>query len=169
MRLPAVIALLAGFALLTACQSGAVRDPDSPWYRIPAGSKLVLLKPVTIPAGSAHVKFQGGAALGAGGVGQHEVWCRLDINRLADRPHTIQPDTFTITRMESHEEWVTLRVTKEYVKTLYLKSEAHPEVLTLTCQQWNDPLRGTDISIPQMQHALGDYFRFELATPPAGG
>jgi hypothetical protein len=163
-RFPALVLVT---TLLAACQSNAVRDPASPWYRIPAGSKLVLLKPVTIPPGSAHVKFQGGRALGAGGVGQHEVWCRLNVNGLSEQPRTVQPDSFTITRTSSDEDWVTLRVTKEYTRTLFLESGNQPGVRTLTCSVWDDPLYGTDISLPQIEHALGDHFRFELEAPPA--
>ena len=46
---------------------------------------------------------------------------------------------------------------------IYLQSDTQPDVLRLTCQDWDGPLMGTDITVPEIRDALGAYFNFEFA------
>jgi hypothetical protein len=46
---------------------------------------------------------------------------------------------------------------------MYLQSESQPGVLRLTCHDWDGPLMGKDISVPEMREALGGIFSFVFA------
>jgi hypothetical protein len=145
--------------VLAGCQTAALNDVDSPYYRVRAGSTLVLHQELNIPQGQAHVRFSKGRPVG--GNSGYTVSCRFDVRNLG--PQLIHPDTFLITRVENPQEWISQPTIMEFSKIFYLKSATQPDVLDLNCQEWNDPLMGRDISVPQVREALGQYFTLELA------
>ena len=144
---------------LAGCRSPATYDVNSFAFIIPRGSKLVLKQPLTIPTGSAHIKFQGGKPVG--GVDEYSVNCQFRVRNLG--PQDIQPDTFLITNAGDGEEWVSAPSIRRFYKNLFLKSDEQEEVMTMICQVWSLPPRGRSISVPQMREAVGDYFSFEFA------
>jgi hypothetical protein len=143
-------------ALLTGCQALATNDPARINFRIPPGSKLVLNREFTIPAGVAHVVFQHGEPGPA--ANEFEVNCRFEVRDLG--PRVIQPDSFLITRWGSQREWVNEPNTLRFYKVFYLESERQPDVLPMTCQVWSYPLIGRPVTIREVQEALGEYFTF---------
>lgn len=155
-----LVALLTAALFASGCQLAQTRDPNSPYYNIPRGSALVLLKPVTIASGQAHVKFQAGRV---GGGGLYDVSCSLESHDLAKEPTKIQPDSFVIQRVANQQEYATAPKVYRFYKTFYLQSEKQPQITHLVCEIWEDLLWGRDISLPQVREALGDYFRIDLA------
>jgi len=143
---------------LAGCRTPATYDVDSFAFIMPKGSKLVLKQELTIPAGSAHIKFQQGRQVGS--VDEYTVNCQFRVKNLG--PQDIQPDTFLITNAGDGEEWVSAPGIKRFFKNLFLKSDQQEEVMTLICQVWATPPWGRSISVPQMREALGDYFSFEF-------
>ncbi len=141
------------------CRTPATYDIDSFAFIIPKGSKLVLKQKLTIPTGSAHIKFQQGKPVG--GVDEYSVNCQFRVRNLG--PQDIQPDTFLITNAGDGEEWVSAPGIRRFFKTLFLKSDEQAEVMTMICQVWATPPWGRSISVPQMREALGDHFSFEFA------
>lgn len=146
------------FSLLAACQSPG--DGPSP-YRIPSGSTLTLNHPLDIPEGKAHVSFQNGNLVG--GVDNSSVSCRFEVRDLG--PQTVQPDTFTVTRSENPQEWVSQPNTMRFSKILYLQSGTQPGVIDLDCHYWDGPLWGRNITVAAVREAVGNYFTLELAAP----
>ena len=144
--------------LLAACNTAATRDADSVFFRIPAGSKLILNNSLDIPAGQAHVKFQRGRIVG--GVDEYSVNCRFTVRNLG--PSVVKPDTFIIERAGSQQEWAIRPTVMRFYRRMYLKSAGQPDVSSMTCQFWADPREGWDVSVPQMRETLGDYFSFEF-------
>jgi len=57
-----LIPLLLAVGLLTGCQTPSSTNPDSIWYGLPTGSKLVLNQDLKIPAGQAHTIVQNAKA-----------------------------------------------------------------------------------------------------------
>jgi hypothetical protein len=142
--------------LLAACQSpGSGPSP----YRIPSGSTLKLNHALDIPAETAHVSFQHGNRVG--GVDNTNVSCHFEVRDLG--PHTVQPDTFTITRAENPQEWISQPTTMQFSKVLYLKSAKQPDVIDLDCHYWDGPLWGRNITVAEVREAVGNYFTLELA------
>ena len=157
--MPKTLTLTACALLLAGCQTAALNDVSSPYYRIPSGSTLVLHRELNIPQGQAHVRFAEGRPVG--GNSGYTVSCRFDVRKLG--PQVIHPDSFLITRVENPQEWISRPSIMQFSKIFYLKSARQPNVLELNCQEWNDPLMGRDISVPQVREALGAYFTLELA------
>jgi hypothetical protein len=158
--------LLVYVIALAGCRTPATYDVNSFAFIIPRDSKLTLKQPLSIPTGSAHIKFQQGKQVG--GVDEYTVNCQFRVKNLG--PQDIQPDTFLITNAGDGEEWVSAPSTRRFFKNLFLKSDKQPEVMTMICQVWAAPPMGRSISVPQMREALGDYFSFEFAeTAPSRG
>lgn len=151
---------IAVFALLlTGCQTTATTDVNSVWFKIRPGSTLVLNQSLEIPAGVAHIDLQNGQL--TQGVDEYTVNCRFEIENLG--PRTVTPDTFMITDASDSQEWVSQPDIMRFYKTLRLKSERQPEVLKLTCQDWDGPLQGRPVSVGEIQKAVGAYFTFKFA------
>jgi len=153
------ICLLVGVILLAGCQALATNDTGKINFRIPPGSRLVLNRELTIPAGVAHVVFQQGEPGPA--ANEFEVNCRFEVRDLG--PRVIQPDSFLIARWSSQREWVNQPSILRFYKVFHLKSERQTDIMPMTCQVWSYPLIGRPVTIRQVQEALGDYFTFEFA------
>jgi hypothetical protein len=150
---------VACLGLLAGCQTLQSTDPGKINFRIPPGSKLVLNREISIPAGVAHVILQHGAVGTA--ANEFEVNCRFEARNLG--PRVIQPDTFLITSSGSQRDWVNQPNIMRFYKVFYLKSERQPDIMPMYCQYWSYPLIGRPLTVRQVQEALGDHFTFEFA------
>lgn len=148
---------------LAGCQTTAMHDVYSPGYSIPPDSQLILKREIAIPAGQRHVKLQHGRVVP--GVDEYKVNCELRVYHLGADP--IRPDRFSITRSGTGREWHSQPYVMRFYRVLSLRSEAQPDVLKLICQRWDDPLAGRNVSIPEMQQALGDYVGFDFPNTPS--
>jgi len=152
-------------ALLVAATSGcpnpmAVKDDvNSQFFYIRPGSQLILHQDVSIPSGRSHTSFQHGQLVN--GLDNYAVGCVLDVRDLG--PGSVTAATFTIKRAESSTEWISHPNIMRFYRVIYLQSDSQPGVLRLTCQDWDGPLMGKDISVPEMREALGSIFSFEFA------
>lgn len=153
------IGLCTALLTLSGCQIAAHVDINSRYYRIPVGSELILTRPVSIPAGQAHINFQRGGPANA--IDQYSVNCQLETSPLG--PLTLQPGSFTITRVEDSLRTISYPDIIRYYKVIYLHSDSQPAVRLLMCQYWSDPLRGGQISLQRIESALGEHLVFRLA------
>jgi hypothetical protein len=158
-----LIPLLLAVGLLTGCQTTSSTSPDSVWYELPTGSKLVLNQDLEIPAGQAHTIVQD-AKPGTSAY-KLEVMCRFTVEQLG--PRTIRPDTFLITEVSQGRQWVNEPSTMLFYKDLHLKSEQQQAILPMRCGYTWDPLLGQPVTIEQIRETLGSVFT--LVTGPAGG
>jgi hypothetical protein len=160
-RVAGYLVLLA-VPLLAGCEGllASKYDVNSEFYKIPAGSKLVLHRTLIITAGRAHVVIQSGRS--GAGANQYAVNCEFHVRTLG--PGEVQPDTFTITRAENSQEWINQPVIMRFYRVLHLQSATQPDVLKLICQDWDGPLLGRKISIPEMREALCDTISLEFAS-----
>ena len=150
-----VLAAITGCGNLMAVKN----DVDSQFFYIRPGSKLILHQDVDIGSGSSHASFQHGKVVP--GLDNYTVGCELDVRNLG--PATVSAGTFTISRAESSQEWISQPNIMRFYRVIYLQSDTQPDVLRLTCQDWDGPLMGTDITVPEIRDALGGYFSFEFA------
>lgn len=168
--------LLLTAMLLPACQLAPVADETSPLYPVPAGSRLLLKQPLTIPGGSTGVRLQGGQVRGPKDVNEWHPNCRLEVRALSDATRTVEPDRFEVTRVRREaavaagsRELRLRRVSEDGGPThfvfrtiLDLHSAHQPGVAWLTCQQWGEPALGRDVTIQEIRVALGDVIALEL-------
>lgn len=169
-------------AVLSGCQIVPERSENSPYYPVPVGSKLVLNEPLTFPAGDVSLYVQG-KPLSYFGANKYYAYCKFELWTRLDKARTIQPDTFTITRV-SRESRYTRRQTPStmtaayrtvsrddsggvgYETTswvMYLHSDKQPDVYRITCEHWQEPIEARPLSIAEMRTAFGDVFTLELA------
>ena len=148
-------------ALITGCPNPmAVKDDvNSQFFAIRPGSQLILHQDVSVPSGRSHANFQHGKVVN--GLDNYAVGCVLDVRDLG--PGSVSAGTFTIKRAESSQEWVSRPNIMKFYRVMYLRSDSQPQVLRLTCQDWDGPLLGDDISVPEIREALGGIFSFEFA------
>jgi len=146
--------------LLAGCEGllASKYDVNSQFYKIPAGSKLILHRQLDIPPGKAHVILQAGRS--GAGANQYAVNCEFEVRTLG--PGKVRPDTFDIPWAEMSREWVSQPNIMRFYRVLHLQSAAQPDVLQLMCQDWDGPLLGKNISIPEMRAALGDIITLEF-------
>jgi hypothetical protein len=150
--------LLAIGLALAGCQSMATDDRNSIWFKMPAGSTLVLNRELTIPAQRAHIMLQHGQVVSA--ASEFEVACRFEVRDLG--PRVIQPETFQITGYSSQQEWINYPHTKRFYKTIRLQSEHQPGIRPMVCEYFDWPLTGRPVTLVQIEEALGEYFSFML-------
>jgi hypothetical protein len=153
------IALALTIAALAGCNTAQTRDVKSPFYKIPPGSAIVLNKELDIPAGQAHMNLQDGTPSSA--VGNYNVSCTFSVRNLG--PSTIKPDTFTIKETSSSQEWVSRPDIMRFYREFRLTSAAQPDVMNFVCQDWDGPMTGRPVSVPEMQTAVGEYVSFKFS------
>jgi len=151
-----MVLLLAGCEAMLATKY----DVNSEYYHVPAGSKLTLHQTLQIPAERARVRLQHGTVVP--GVDQYAVNCEFEVRNLG--PVVVTPDTFTIRRAERSWQWVSQPNIMRFYRVLHLESATQPDVLKLVCQDWDDPLLGRSISIPEIREAVGDIITLEFAS-----
>jgi len=145
-------------ASMTGCPNPmAVKDEiNSQFYEIRPGSKWILHQDISISSGRAHASFQHGQV--TDGLDNYAVGCVLEVRDLG--PGTVTAGTFTIRRAENSTQWINRPDTMEFYRIMYLESESQPGVMHLTCKDWDGPLQGKDITVPEMREALGGIASF---------
>jgi hypothetical protein len=86
--------------LLISCAQQALRDPGSAYYRVPEGSRITLNQPLEIRPGHARIFVQRGVAMDYSNLDQYWPSCNFEVRELKQTPQQIQPDTFTVVRVQ---------------------------------------------------------------------
>ena len=140
---------------LASCASAPKDDDGRAYiYKIPAGSKFVLKKELTIPARSASVNLQDGQPVNYSRMDKYAPNCRFEVNKRGEQ--TIKPGTFTVSKVKQDAVYV-MRGVLNYVVKFDLKA-SDPNIRSLMCGAWGSTDANNYITVPQMQQALGDYF-----------
>ena len=153
--------LLALPLLFTSCHGREETDENSPYFVIPAGSRLVLHQAVTIPAFSAGVYLQGGSWMPWAQISRYHPHCKLELQQPLDSAQTVAPDEFVITR--AGEEVETQEGLEVRARVLELRSERQPRVRRLSCAIWQTAAGGQPVSGRELRQALGEIFTLEIA------
>lgn len=169
---------------LSACAPTIPRDPDSPYFAPPVGSKFILKKPVTIRPDEARAYFQNGAIVPRT-INYYAPHCQLEVDDVLPAEQTVQPDTFTITEVSRDSFDVVQSGTTRiagigisiglgmgdsdgvsdimYAWRMKLESAKQPKVRTLICGGVFDyPADAEYPSINEMRRTLGDYAELNI-------
>jgi hypothetical protein len=170
------LALLAPILLLSACAQPEIHKYDSPYYKIPVGSSLILNQDIAIPAGQARALIQYGKMVTERNqIDQYYPWCEFEVRTLKDEERVIQPDHFRITRLSkefrfsSRSVMYASLVSNDYARligyatVMYLQSEKQPDVYRMTCLYWTDDNMDEHLSKNQISDTLGQVFSLEIA------
>lgn len=125
-----------GFILFFAVSS-CTTAPTNSDIKIKTGDQFILQKPITIPANHTRQFIQFGQLTTRSHFNRQEQHCRLEVKTLSDKPQTIPPQTFTITRIQFDEEMIArsqeilvkhpLYAFSQYATTV---TDANPTLLT---------------------------------------
>jgi hypothetical protein len=152
--------LLAVPLLFTSCHGRDETDENSPYFVIPAGSRLVLHQAVTVPAFTAGVYLQGGAWMPWTQISRYHPHCKLELQQPADSAQSVTPDEFVITRAGEQAE--TQEGLEIRARVLELHSGRQPHVRRLSCAIWQTAAGGQPISGRELRQALGNVFTLDL-------
>ena len=153
------IAITVMILVLAGCNTAQTRDINSPYYKVPIGSVIILNKDLQIPEGQAHVNLQDGVV--TSGVGNYNVSCTFNVRNLG--PSTIKAGSFTVRETGPGTEWVSQPNIMRFYRQFRFTADAQPDVLEFVCQDWDGPLLGRPISVPEMEKAVGSYVTFRFA------
>lgn len=191
-RIPrwARVGILTGlcFGLLVGCATMLDPRPQSPHFRYPEGTQLILNQPVEIQPGEASLRLQFGRVVPRNGVQEQEPHCIFEIDTLRTTIQRIEPDVFTVTRVE-RGVWMSNTPafgvqqvslfdrngpTLIYYQTEFrLHSERQPGVRSLLCQSLKsaasiDP-NMRHLTLEEIRQALGSIFTLRLPDHRADG
>jgi hypothetical protein len=168
--------ILYGTLSISGCSVSNIKDQNSYLYSVPVGSTLSLNKTITIPANLARRFFQGGKQMLEKDINIYYPYCSLLMNTLTDVERTIKPIIFEVYKVQDDEETARRYVYFAsnllsssdgpsiigYASYYYLRSTSAPDVRSLECMQWGDPVDVEYLSINEVKKALGDYFTLIL-------
>jgi hypothetical protein len=143
---------------LAGCNTAQTRDVTSPYYKVPIGSEIILNKDLDIPEGQANVSLQEG--IPTTGVGNYNVSCTFNVRNPG--PATIKPGSFKIRETSPGQEWVSRPDIMRFYREFRFTADAQPDVMNFVCQDWDGPMTGRPVSVPEMQKAAGDYVSFRF-------
>jgi hypothetical protein len=178
--------------LLTACQTTSYQgNENSPYYVVPAGSRLSLNQELTIPPEGTSVYIQNGQVMPNVQVLHYYPFCKFELYSRSDSARTVARDTITIKKAVPEETegpnadagpvhyaagmsgsmtdispggYVPIRT---FSTRMDLRSEKNPDIFRLTCSRWGYPNMDTYVTIAEMRRTLGSIF--SLSVPSAGG
>ncbi|MCG7902674.1 MAG: hypothetical protein JAY99_05950 [Candidatus Thiodiazotropha lotti] len=155
-------------------------NPASPYQQIPVGSMVVLKQALEVSAHRTRLFLQLGETMQLEDFDRYKANCNFELNSLTDGVQTIQPQTFTIKRVEGLmvevvdrlpqyrfvsvglDDQGTPMVTQGY--HFWLDSTQQPEVLRLSCRgAFDDMWASQPPSIDEIQQTMGDLAEIQLA------
>lgn len=83
--------------VIAGCTPDAVRQVDSPFYRLPLGSEIAVLKPIPLRARKARAFLQFGEVVKLGNLDQYYPSCNFEVRQLGEETGFIQPGGMRIT------------------------------------------------------------------------
>jgi hypothetical protein len=152
-----------------------------PYNLPPIGSKVVLMKRVTIEPGTTRTFLQRGKPMSLGNFDRYRANCNFEVEKLSEKVQWIDPDTFivkkvqrltteVVQRQDTRPGFINVGLDKDgspmvtHGYHLWLSSEKQPEVTRLTCRGAFDDLpRAQPPSIDEIVEALGDIAELVLA------
>ncbi len=170
---------------VAACQTDYNGNEASPYYQVPAGSRVILNQSLTVRPDQTGVLLQEGKVVPPGQLRTYDPHCKLELRTLAARERAIAPDEFVVTRAARGQEhsvdtgarrYAALAVgrlmsvtddntpsIRAFVDRMYLGSDKQPDVFRLSCGRWGYPGYDTYLSINDMRRALGNIVALRLA------
>ncbi len=156
-RLPMMLA--AACALASGCGTGPERYGGEPllYEGVAKGGRIVVQRELMIPAGKRLAYLENGELFRA----RYEVskwgpYCELQVHESARRATVIQPDEFTVTKVE-HNEQPELGDIHTFYTRISLASPRQPAVSTLTCGVRGAYQDTRHITLEQFEQSVGDY------------
>jgi hypothetical protein len=187
-----VMLVCLGFAaVLAGCQTASYEgDVNSPYYVVPAGSRLTLTKELRLEPDQLSVYIQYGRILPFSQVRVYSPFCKFELYDQSDVARTVMPDQMTVTRSFHYQtdgtfsEYAPPHRTQlastvlfaqmgsgqspggpsiySYVTRMNLHSEKQPEIFRLSCARWAYPGMDEHVTIAEIRRTLSPLFTLRL-------
>jgi hypothetical protein len=178
--------------LLGGCQGTPVRDVDSPRFKVPPGSEVVLHRPVQTDPGSARAYIQFGRPVSFAETRQRYPRCLFFLDTVSEPPQTIEPDEFEVVETRQLRRVCSLPRDRllasvgfgfgfglgaddsdeNFATHMQLRSKRQPEVRELICEiltTTSDVMRD-HLTVSEIRQTLGEVVTLRLPAPrPASG
>ncbi|MES9863952.1 MAG: hypothetical protein ABW157_01315 [Candidatus Thiodiazotropha sp. LLP2] len=167
---------------LSACSTGyqTISDLNNPYYRLPVGSTIVLKQALVIAPNRTRLFLQQGQSMLLEDFDRYEPNCNFEVRSLVDEQQIVNPETFTITKVEelmvevvqAEQEYGYVTVGLDDSGTpmvsrgyhFWLDSRHHPEVMRLTCRSaFDDMWNALPPTISEIRQALDEVAELQLA------
>ncbi len=167
-------------ALLAGCTELYILGDDGRWIGIASGGQVETRSPLAVRGGRTRVFLQRGRLVSQGGISAFHPSCDFEVARLDAEARVIEPDIFSIERVDIGLEQV-VDAGRTRVAALALRaqpgpgpsihryyrfrllSDAQPEVNRLTCRgALADPAEARLPTLEEVRQALGEVARIEL-------
>ena len=107
-----MLASLVSLALLTACSTPRITDPNARNYVPSPGSQVTVKQRIEVPGGQTRIFLQRGEIVNRlSQVDLYKPNCNFEVNTLQESPRYIEPGVYTVTRTTRQEKEVTLQHT----------------------------------------------------------
>lgn len=173
--------LFMAFLSLAACSTGPV-PVTSPYFRIPAGSKLVLKQELIIPPNAGRIYIQYGKVVTPKVKDDWHAHCWFLSWDVRDRAQLIKPDSFNITHSQQLEEVAMHQTSRQfaangigigmtdgggpmalvYSTEMSIHSDRQPAIRRFVCSHWEDPRGARHLTVAEMQQTLGQIAEIQL-------
>ena len=90
--------------LLAGCTAVSVTDVSSSYFRLPAGTTVIVRQTITIPPETAHVTLQDGQVVTIDRLRRYEPFCELEVNDVLESKQQVHPGRFAATRIVRRQE-----------------------------------------------------------------
>ncbi|MDA8142304.1 MAG: hypothetical protein M0036_26960 [Desulfobacteraceae bacterium] len=187
-----IIMICAGLVGCPAPYINGQPNENSVYFEIPAGSRLILEKPLQVPAERNKLYFQNGRALDWAAVNIYLPYCALTMTSKNAEAQPVQPDDFAIREIRTEHFFNIVRddqtpdirpaalVTGPLVDmdqdhggrtyevvgvVMALESEHQPNVKAMICADWGVPQGTQFITVAKIRKSLGSFFELVLNLP----
>lgn len=171
-------------SLLAGCAGLQSSDPASPYYAFSSGWAVQVNRALTVPAGAATVRLQGGHIVARNSVHEEAPFCVVELETVRDEAQVLQPGRFAVSRVTRHVDPISASAASihsvrrddggdpsflYYITEFRLRDAARPELRSVRCA-WNQMAPGhralmRHLTLAEMRDALGDW----VALVPPGG
>jgi hypothetical protein len=127
--------------LLAGCTPIGVTDVSSSYYRLPAGTTVVVRQSITIPPGTAHVTLQDGQVVTIDRLRRYEPFCELEVNDVLEREQQVGPGRFVATHIIRQQELGAKHPPALLAASTITASETDTANAAWTLASWDNPLR----------------------------
>jgi len=173
-------------ALLSACQTASYQgDENSPYYVVPAGSRLVLNQKLSVEPDQVGVYVQHGKIMKFTDVDKYAPFCKFELSKRVDQARTVDPDEIEIIKAIQDPKYHTfaragLRQTtpqkvrflaqggafdsggpslQSFTVQMDLRSSSQPDIFRMTCGRWSTyPSTYEHLSIAEIRRTLEPLF-----------
>lgn len=178
-------------AVLTACQTASYQgNVNSPYYLVPAGSRLTLTRELTFDPDQLSVYVQNGHVLPFSRLQVYSPFCKFELYKKQETQRVVNPDQIEITRTLRYRTegefarngppprvqvatvaWVAQLSGDQSpggsplyssVVRMDLRSQKQPDIFRMSCARWFYPGMDKDLTVPQMRQTLSPLFTLRL-------